>query len=178
MQITFIRHLPTEWNKLGKLQGRKDIDLLPVKGDFLKGISYNQQYLHRLKPFDIVLSSTLKRTQQTAKIYGYTCEEESLLDELDFGPFEGVEKEKLISEYSEEWIQNPKAIVLGESIQNLEGRIVLFLKKYQMFSNVLVFGHGSWIRAIVSYSLHGHINDMNKMTVDNNACFTLAINTK
>ena len=71
MQITFIRHLPTEWNKIGKLQGRRDIEICRLQTSWKKEIVHNQQYLKKLLPFDIVLASTLKRTQQTAKVYGY-----------------------------------------------------------------------------------------------------------
>ncbi|MBB6446656.1 histidine phosphatase family protein [Bacillus benzoevorans] len=176
MQVTFIRHLPTEWNKMGKLQGRMDISLLPVSKELAKGIRHNQRYLKKLAPFDIVLSSSLKRTQQTAEVYGYKSETDALLDELDFGPFEGRSKEELHEEYGKQWLEEPKTLVLGESMAHLEERILSFLKKYQHFSNLLVFGHGSWIRAMISYSLYSHINDMNKVTVDNNACFTLLVN--
>ena len=176
MQVTFIRHLPTEWNKKGMLQGRRDISILPVSSDLQKGISHNLLYLNRLSPFNMVLASSLKRTHQTASLYGYQCETEQLLDELDFGPFEGLSKAQLLDKYGSQWIEEPKSIVLGESLQNLEDRISLFIAKYKDYSNVLIFGHGSWIRAMISYSLHGHINDMNKVTVENNACFTLLLN--
>ena len=39
MQITLIRHLPTEWNKKQKLQGRRDIGISPITEDFQKGIA-------------------------------------------------------------------------------------------------------------------------------------------
>ena len=65
----------------------------------------------------------------------------------------------------------PKTIVLGESVLVLEERIFSFIKKYQHLSNILVFGHGSWIRAMISYSLYRHINQMNKVTVENNAMY-------
>ncbi|MBM7585584.1 putative phosphoglycerate mutase [Bacillus pakistanensis] len=173
MQITFIRHLPTQWNEKTWLQGRRDIGLSPITEIFQEGINHNQQLLKMLIPFDLVLASTLKRTHQTAHLYGYQAETEALLDELDFGPFEGRTKEKLHEEYGEKWIENPKELVLGESIMNLEERIKLFLDKYKEANNVLVFGHGSWIRAIVSYIQYGHINKMNQITVANNECITL-----
>lgn len=173
MHITFIRHLPTPWNVKQKLQGRRDIELSPIKEVFQKGIAYNQNLLKELSPFDVVLASTLKRTHQTALLYGYKAEAEGLLDELDFGPFEGLPKEKLFEEHGNNWIDNPKELVLGESIKNLEKRIVLFLNKYNKGKNILVFGHGSWIRAIISYFQYGHINNMNKITVENNECITL-----
>ena len=119
------------------------------------------------------MASTLKRTHQTAKAYGYRFETEGLLDELDFGLFEGLSKKDLLETYGDQWLESPKELVLGESVANLEERIILFLDKYKDRNNMLVFGHGSWIRAIVSHYDYGHINNMNKMIVGNNECLTL-----
>jgi broad specificity phosphatase PhoE len=177
MQITLIRHLPTEWNKKNLLQGRRDISVSQVSEEVTKGIDKNQKILEELSPFDLVLASTLKRTHQTAQLYGYKCETEGLLDELDFGPFEGIPKAKMIERYGDIWFENPKGLVLGESLKNFEDRIVQFLGKYKEFSNILVFGHGSWIRAMLSYAQCGHINNMNKVEVLNNSCHTLVLNS-
>lgn len=178
MQITVIRHLPTEWNKKTWLQGRRDIELSLITEDLNKGITDNQTLLKKLSPFDIVLASTLKRTHQTAQLYGYKCETEGLLDELDFGPFEGLPKEKLMEKHGEKWTDYPKELILGESLKDFEERIVMFLEKYKDFSKLLVFGHGSWIRAMISYLQYGDINSMNKIDVRNNACFTIAVNPR
>jgi len=173
MQITLIRHLPTEWNKKHKLQGKRDIGIAPITEETHKAIHENKQQLTSKAPFDLVLASTLKRTHQTARLYGYSPETDSLLDELDFGPFEGQTKSELIQEYGEIWLENPIDLVLGESIKNLEQRIVQFLEKYHGVKKVLVFGHGSWIRAFISYSKVGHVNEMNKIIVDNNECIDI-----
>src|SRR5262245_16244577 len=135
MQLTLIRHLPTEWNKRTWLQGRRDIDISEITTEVNKEIADNQLLLEKLSPFTLVLASSLKRTHQTAKLYGYKCEIENLLDELDFGVFEGVPKAEMMLEFGERWTESPKEIVLGESIQNLEKRIVLFLEKYRKSSN-------------------------------------------
>ncbi|WHX98613.1 histidine phosphatase family protein [Neobacillus sp. DY30] len=177
MQITVIRHLPTEWNKKTWLQGKKDIGLSQITEELIKGIEDNQVVLQKLSPFDLVLASTLQRTHQTANLYGYSYEIEGLLDELDFGSFEGVPKNNLIQKYGDMWFDNPKELILGESITNLEKRISMFLDKYQKYTNILAFGHGSWIRALISYVNYGHINQMNKVEVVNNACITLNIET-
>lgn len=176
MQITLIRHLPTEWNKKQKLQGRRDIELAPLTEAFQKGIVQNQEYLNKFSPFDAVLASTLKRTHQTAQLYGYQAETEGLLDELDFGSFEGLSKENLIREFGDIWIESPKQLVLGERVSHLEDRIIFFLNQYKPYTNLLVFGHGSWMRAFLSYVKFGHINQMNKMTIVNNECITLQVN--
>jgi broad specificity phosphatase PhoE len=178
MQITLIRHLPTEWNKKTWLQGKKDIELSLLTEDLFLGIEENKKRLAKLAPFDLVLASTLKRTHQTAQLHGYNFQIEGLLDELDFGPFEGRPKKELLDEHGELWINNPKDLLLGESINNLEERLVLFLQKYKQLSNLLVFGHGSWIRAMISYSDYGNVNQMNKITVKNNACITLTLNAE
>jgi probable phosphoglycerate mutase len=173
MQITFIRHLPTEWNEKTWLQGRRDIELMPVSTFCQNKISSNRIKLEKLAPFDLVLASNLKRTQQTANYYGFEAKIEPLLEELDFGDFEAKPKEKLINKYRNKWLESPKEIILGEPIANLEKRIVTFLEKYHSYRNILVFGHGSWIRAVISYVQYGHINNMNKMTVENNECITI-----
>jgi len=173
MQATFIRHLPTDWNQKTWLQGRRDIDILPLTEALWDEIQENQILLSSLSPFDLVLASTLKRTHQTALLYGYRPETEGLLDELDFGSFEGRPKKELLEAYGSIWENYPREMVLGESVINLEKRILSFLGKYREKKNILIFGHGSWIRAILSYVQNGHINDMNKIVVRNNECITL-----
>lgn len=131
MQVNIIRHLPTEWNKRGKLQGRRDIPISPVTREMQRHIDKNKKNLYRLGPFRKVLASTLKRTIQTAGHYGYRPEIDPLLDELDFGPFEGMQKSILFETFGERWAQNPKEVKLGESLSALEYRIELFLEKYK-----------------------------------------------
>ena len=176
MQITLLRHLPTEWNKKTWLQGRRDVGISKVNEDTHKKITENLHVIEKLAPFDIVLASTLKRTRQTANFYGFQPETDELLDELDFGPFEGMPKEVLLKEHGEQWVENPKELVLGESLVMFEQRIINFLEKYKSCKKILIFGHGSWNRALLSYSRYGNINQMNKITFDNNECITVQYN--
>lgn len=178
MQATFIRHLPTEWNKKTWLQGRRDIGIPPITEHLQQKIAHSRRYLKELFPFDTVLASTLTRSQQTAQIYGFKWETEALLDELDFGPFEGLPKEKLQETFGKQWIDRPRELILGESMDHFEQRIILFLEKYKEFNNILVFGHGAWIRAAISYCKFGDINQMNKIIFQNNDYITLSIQTE
>ena len=173
MQITLIRHLPTEWNKKTWLQGRRDISISKLSAQDKRQIEHNQVRLSQLAPFDIVLASSLIRTQQTANLYGYTQEIDGLLDELNFGPFEGVPRAKLLEICGDQWINNPLQLVLGESVVNLSTRVQLFLEKYHESGNILVFGHGCWIRALLSSFHYGHFKHMNQLTLHNNECTTL-----
>ncbi|WP_428911428.1 histidine phosphatase family protein [Niallia sp. Krafla_26] len=178
MQITLIRHLPTEWNVNTWLQGRRDIDILPVTEEVQEQIELNKRELKELAPFQFILASTLKRTQQTASLYGFETTIESLLDELDFGKFEGRTKKELMDEMGEDWLENPRNLILGENLTYFESRIIHFLEKYKEASNILIFGHGAWIRAFLSFVTIGHINQMNKMIVQNNECITIQFNTR
>ncbi len=174
MQITFIRHLPTPWNKRQLLQGKRDISISPVTEKLKSGIVQNQQGLGKIAPFDKVLASRLIRTRQTAHIYGYSPEEEPLLNELDFGMFEGKEKQQLLSRFGDTWLYSPESLVLGEPLTDFKSRISSFLDRYNSYPNILVFGHGSWIRACLSLKKYGHINQMNQVTVPYNACITIS----
>lgn len=173
MQITFIRHLPTEWNKKTWLQGRRDVGISPITEKDMEEILANKKHLESLAPFDLIIASSLKRTHETAKLYGYEPEIEHLLDELDFGSFEGIPKKKLLEKLGRDWIENPVALTLGEPIRLFEKRIISFIHKYRRSRNILVFGHGAWIRAALSYEKYGNVNHMNKIEVKNNDCLTI-----
>lgn len=173
MQITLIRHLPTEWNKEQRLQGRRDIEISPPSKKILQKITENKTKLKEQEPFDFILTSTLKRTKQTGNLYGYEPKIEPLLDEFDFGPFEGKEKELLLKTNGNKWIETPSELTFGEGIISLQSRILTFLEKYKPASNLLLFSHGTWTRALISLHQYGHIDNMNKLTVKNNQCITL-----
>lgn len=169
MELTVIRHLPTEWNKLGLLQGKRDLSISKVTGDYCEQIAANMQKLEQFAPFDCILTSALKRTIETASLYGYTdIETESLANELDFGQYEGMPKKQLTSDHERIWLKNPIQLELGEKLVEFENRILVFLDKYSYYTNVLLFGHGSWIRALFSIKECGTIANMNQMIVPNN----------
>ncbi|MBD8068070.1 histidine phosphatase family protein [Bacillus sp. PS06] len=169
MEIAAIRHLPTEWNKKGVLQGSRNIPISPITNGFKHDIEVNKQKLINILPVDIVLTSSLIRTQQTAKSYGYeSFQVEPLLDELNFGDYEGVPKSRLINDYSDVWMNSPRELTLGESLLDFEKRILSFIKEYKHYSKIIVFGHGSWMRGLISINQFGTINEMNKVVVKNN----------
>ncbi|MCU9614735.1 histidine phosphatase family protein [Caldibacillus lycopersici] len=175
MQITLIRHLPTDWNKKTKLQGRKDIPISPIILEDQIQITKNLKRLKKLPQPDMILASTLSRTMQTANAYGFTAQVDTLLDELDFGTFEGRPKSLLMEMLGDQWLEEPLQVELGEKLTQLQQRVYLFLKKYQTYTHVLVFGHGAWIRALLSLIQTGNLNQMNKITLDNNQMITLSI---
>lgn len=172
MEITLIRHLPTAWNAAGLLQGQRDIPMLPYAPvAFASQITKNQRHLQQSGPFDIVMASSLRRAQQTAHVYGYQNPViEPLLNEMDFGTFEGKPKEALINHFGEDWYAHPENIVLGEGFIDLAKRVLAVLYHYKYCKHVLIFGHGSWIRALLSIHQWGNIDGLNQLKFDNNAC--------
>ena len=91
--LALIRHGPTEWNRLGRIQGQTDIPLdeggreavaawtLPVG---MEGYRW--------------VASPLKRTVETARILGVEAALEPVLVEMDWGRWEGKHMEELRAE--------------------------------------------------------------------------------
>ncbi len=178
MKLLVIRHLPTQYNNSGLLQGRLDIDIEPPNQQQLLRITENQKKIREFGSVDRVLCSSLNRTAQTALAYGYAdraCIREPLLNELDFGCYEGQPRQEMWNALGEAWWQSPECLVLGEPIRALQQRITELLEKYAQEERLLLFSHGAWTRALLSYSQTGDIRDMNRMTVNNNdiLCLTL-----
>ncbi|MFT4414106.1 histidine phosphatase family protein [Fredinandcohnia humi] len=169
MELILIRHLPTPWNTKGILQGRRDIPIQDLSESDKEDILRNKKQLKERETFSHVLVSSLKRTHQTAEAYGYTnFKVEPLLDELDFGDFEGKAKRELIETYKKEWFHTPSKVVLGEKLTDLENRMLAFINKYKNVDSVLAFGHGSWMRTCLSYERYGTIDRMNDIDIRNN----------
>ncbi|NCF70575.1 MAG: histidine phosphatase family protein [Chlamydiales bacterium] len=170
MQLIAIRHAKTKWNYLKLLQGRKDISIIYPEGEELEKIKENKNFIDQLKPFDKVYTSSLKRTKETAYLHGFSprdLDEDNRMDELDFGEnLEGIHR-KNIQELWEKALEYPEETIFGESLLDFEQRIVSFLKSLQDHERILLFGHGVWIRAILSKLEYGNLKCLHKFPVDN-----------
>lgn len=178
MQLLVIRHLPTRHNQNGLLQGRLDLDIEPPDKPQLQRITENQGRIQQAGAIDQVLCSSLKRTVQTARAYGYdeeTCIREPLLNELDFGGWEGLPRQQMWDALGDAWWRNPQKIVLGEPVLALQQRVTGLIEKYAWSERLLLFSHGAWTRALLAYSRSGNIRDMNRETVDNNDLLYLTL---
>jgi probable phosphoglycerate mutase len=178
MKLYIIRHLQTEWNKKSVLQGSHDLSILPPTSEEMLEIEQNKKWLIKQKNnFDLVFTSSLQRTQQTAAYYGFThVVIEPLLNELNFGEYEGRSRDELITAVGESWFEDPREIILGEPISNLEFRIQSFLEKYKHYKQLLIFAHGSWTRALISFVQFGNLKQMNQTIVKNNQLVELTYN--
>lgn len=174
MKLVMVRHMTTELNARGVLQGRRDVPILEPTPSDLAQIQANLARIRAEGPYDQVLTSSLKRTRMTADLYGYASEVDPLVDELDFGFYEGRPKKELLAQ-EPLWTDRPDLLVLGEPLSDLEQRIAAFCSKYEASARVLVFGHGAWIRGMVSHIRSGSIQKMNHMDVPNNDVIILDI---
>ncbi|MDD9303396.1 MAG: phosphoglycerate mutase family protein [Desulfobacter sp.] len=176
MKLVMVRHMTTDFNARGILQGRRDIPILDPGPLDLEKIQANLITIRAQEGagYDHVLTSRLKRTQMTADLYGYASQMEPLADELDFGPYEGRPRQTLLAEQPL-WINRPDQVELGESLSDLKKRVTGFCQKYQACARVLVFGHGAWIRGLVSCVRTGSIQRMNQMDLPNNQVVVLDI---
>lgn len=153
MKIYIMRHGQTEWNVKKIIQGQKDIPLNK------KGIEQAKNVINEFNDygFDLIISSPLKRTKQTAEILNIKnipiIYDERLI-ERGLGELEGTS-------FSLEGndIYNVK---LNLKIKNIEPVIDLFnrinelmedIKRNYFNKKVLLITHSGTARAIESYFL-------------------------
>lgn len=169
MNLIIIRHLITEWNAKGIMQGSNDVSIAAPDAETLASIERNQTYLKKHLPFSQIYVSKMQRTAQTAALYGYkNCQKAPLLNELHFGQFEGQPKSLMLEALGTTWKKDPAAITLGEPLTALGERVKAFIQSIVHHDTVLAFGHGSWIRALVSIAKQGDIGVMNQFNLLNN----------
>lgn len=174
MEIVAVRHLATNWNRRGWLQGRQDIPIIDPRGNTGGSLQESIDSVRRYGPYDQVVTSRLSRTRQTASYFGYDeFKADALLDELDFGPYEGRPKQELLTNLGDDWIYAPAAVTLGEPVAALEARVHKFLETYSSRSRILIFGHGAWLRCLRSVIAHGDCRTMNRANIENNEVLRL-----
>lgn len=97
-RLFLVRHGETEWNKLGRYQGCRDIELSD------KGIVQAQYLSKRFNgDFDCIYTSPLKRAAKTAEIIDINkkCNPVPVNDlkEIDFGQWEGLTREEILTKF-------------------------------------------------------------------------------
>jgi probable phosphoglycerate mutase len=175
MEIILIRHLPTKYNSDGILQGSMDIPIMELDDQVIKKIIKNKDFLNILE-FDLVCCSELIRTQETSNQYGYTnFNIEPSINELNFGKYEGIPKIKLLDDHKQNWENNPRELILGESVDSFFKRIDAFVLKYQALNRILLFTHGAVGRYLISKYIYSDECLMNKVYFPNNAMVTIKL---
>ncbi|MFN8610260.1 MAG: histidine phosphatase family protein [Vulcanimicrobiota bacterium] len=149
LELWWIRHGQSRWNVENRWQGHSDIDLSQA------GEEQALQLRARLAGtrFDAVYSSDLRRASRTAEIAlpGLPVQRDGRLREVHFGEFEGLTRAEMAPEQLDRlkvWFQDPYAsrVLGGESLADVESRILAWQAELPGTGRVAVFTHGGVIR--------------------------------
>ena len=157
IEITFVRHGETDANAAGVWQGHGHHLLSP------KGEAQARALRERLagKEFDVVLSSDLPRTLQTAELAGLDATPDPAWREIDIGRWQGLTRAEVHELYPEESAAmrqgQPVRMGGGESWDEFSGRVAIALRdlivRTPAGSRVLVISHGGSIHSVVGSGL-------------------------
>lgn len=156
-KITIVRHGEAEGNVKKFFQGTMETDLTE------RGIKQTEYAAGRLKdePFDIIYSSGLKRTLDTAaiinKYHNIEIIPEMQLAEIDGGEFEGKYWEEIFEKYPEQgynWKNNLASFSApgGESIVDVcrrMNRAVTDIAEKNHEKNICIISHGCAIKCFL-----------------------------
>ena len=176
-RIILIRHGESTANKNRILTGRSDSDLTRDGNRQVKKAS--RVIKNRYMPVDVLYTSPLKRAFQTADIIARhvkaPLKKTELLIETDFGNWEGMDKNDLISEPGwDRYIKDPFHFRFpgGESPQDVKKRVMAFKEKLRLdssWNNAVIVSHYTPI-AFFILSIIGNGSDTGaRFKIDNAA---------
>jgi len=169
MEICLVRHGETEWNSLGKLQGREDI---PLNNAGILQMKKTADYLKKFT-WEVIISSPLERAKKSADIIAKQINNIKILEEYDFierdyGKASGMTSDERKLHFPDgKW---PDV----EPSEQLQNRTVKALFKYineNEGKNIIIVSHGASINSILDFLSKGEIGT--GKTVLKNACITL-----
>ena len=162
--LVLVRHGESEWNRLNRFTGWKDVDLTE-EGIFEahRAGAMLEEEGHR---FDSAYTSTLKRAQHTLHIILSEIEQEELavvndaaLNERDYGELMGIDKDEARKRWGDAQVhlwQRSYDIAPpgGESLKDTAGRVIPFFEKriapeLRAGKSVLVVAHGNSLRSLI-----------------------------
>jgi len=156
VELIFIRHPQTNWNKEQKYLGRADIALNHQGKKQAKSIS---NYL-RKKNISAIYSSDLRRAYQTASIitkeHSLSIRKDARLNEIDFGNWEGMTFNQIQRKYpqlAKKYLSHPLKTKIpdGESFLKFRSRVNKALKEIlaREKGKVVIISHAGVNRIII-----------------------------
>ena len=157
VKLFIIRHAESEWNPIGRYQGLLDPGL-SERG--LKQAELLGRALEKEK-IDVIYSSPLKRTYQTAqeiaKRQGLEIIEDRRIIEIDHGIWSGMLVEEVKERFPEDfkmWLEEPHRVKFegGESLQDVFKRVkdfLEFIREKHWGQTVAIVSHTVPIRAML-----------------------------
>lgn len=167
-KIVLIRHGETEWNISGKYQGQTDIPLSA------KGMDQAQRLAEHfpVEALDAIYSSDLCRAMRTAQYlaerFGIDIHPESSLRELNFGAWEGLSYEEIVSRWPDamkNFLRHPDVLSIpeGETFGDLQKRGAKRIREIVAENDgktVAVVAHGAILRTILCDALQIPLADL------------------
>ena len=164
MRIFLVRHGETDWNRIGRFQGRSDV---PLNDNGRKQAGALASAL-KDEPLAAIYTSPLIRTVETAEQIkafhpNVSLFKEAGLMEMDLGDFEGMEAKSWAEKYPDlrkAWQEAPSSVKLpgGESLKDVQVRAINTLeritKPHAAESAVLICSHNFVIRSILCSALN------------------------
>ena len=154
MQVCFVRHGETDWNKQKRLQGITDIPLNETGFEQAKIVaSYLQD-----KQFEAVFTSPLSRAQQTAQVIAEVCNLPLTVlnhfTERSFGQAEGMTGEEIRANFTGG--QYPDEEPIDDFIERIVNGLER-VKTNSQYKKVLIVAHGAVINRLLSIYSNGKI---------------------
>jgi 2,3-bisphosphoglycerate-dependent phosphoglycerate mutase len=149
IEIGFIRHGTTAWNKERRAQGSSDIPLDE------EGVIQAEQVAERLsvEKWDVIYSSDLSRARQTAEAIanktGMPLQLDSRLRELSGGLIEGTTEEERINKWGSKWRQFDLGMETQESLIARGTSFMEELVKKHDNQRILIVSHGAFLRRLL-----------------------------
>lgn len=178
-QIYLIRHGETDYNRLGKVQG-SSVDTSLNETGLAQANAFFETYRHL--PFEVVLTSKLKRTHETVASFvehGLPWYQFAEINEMSWGWHEGIERTQAMKdEYQlvmDAWSIGHFQAKLegGESAQDIADRCAVFAAhlKQRTEKTILVCSHGRLLRCLVCTLLNEPLTAMEKYAQDNTGLY-------
>lgn len=152
--IGLVRHGETEWNRLGKIQGKTDIPLNEAGRSQAKKCSK----LVTKRKWDLIITSPLQRAKETAEIMNQRMQLPMVVmdtfEERDYGDAEGMTRVKREASFPNR--NYPNMETRDALIKRVEDGLTHVETAYPN-SNVLLVSHGGVINTILSMLSEGEI---------------------
>ncbi len=177
--IFIIRHGETDFNKQGIVQG-SGVDSSLNETGRRQAAAFHQAY--QSEDFDLVITSALKRTRETAKPFidaGLPWIQDPNINEICWGVHEGrtatLEMKGAYIEMKDQWIAGNLDARLegGESARELARRLGHFIEslKVRPEEKILVCSHGRAMRCLVSLMKKVDMAEMENVKHTNTGLF-------
>jgi len=168
-RLIVVRHGETAYNAEGRYTGRTDIGLNE------EGCKQAKMLAEKLKniPIDIIISSTLKRARETAKVINEELQlpviEMEELIERGVGVYEGLTREEAKNRYPEMWANNtPEGREPGNLVDERVYKALNTIRfDYLKDKNVLIVTHGYVTKVINKYFNNSSEADFLKYALKN-----------